>query len=302
MAETSIIDEIEPAVSEEKLSAEVDAEATETPAATGNEMADGEAEAEAAPESNTVPIAIVAEQRQRARDAEEANKELRDKVVRMETLFERFQQEAGPRPYGEQAPEIPDYDEDPLGNLQATNTVLQQQVQALVGNAQQQHAVEEQQGTEAQLMGRYETATRTFMEITPEYADAYKFLAKIRDADLETLGYDDPGQREMVIKREEGIIAGRAMTAGKNPAEVLFNYAKARGFKKGAPGNGEDTTETDYDKLALIDEGQRSSRSIGGPKGGTEGPISLERLSEMNEDDPEFDDAFQEAKRRGLLG
>lgn len=316
MGETSVIDHIESEPDEEALSAEVDEEA-----ATGDEELAGEAEGqeeaaaagedgEETPTGDHVPVAVLAEQRQQTRAAREETQDLRDKIVRMETLFERFRidrQGQAADAAGEMPEEIPDYEADPLGHLQATNEVLQKQVAGLMGHTQEQLAAEADRGVENELMGRYESETRSFMETQPEYSEAYRWLADVRSKDLETLGYDNPKQREHIIKLEEGQIAGRALQAGKNPAEVLFNYAKARGFKAAPPsGNGADESaagaETDEDKLARIEAGQGASRSLGGPKGGRVPAVSLERLAGMDEDDPEFDVMWNKARDRGLLG
>ena len=306
MAETSLIDQIAPEPNEEELNAEVETDEAqfETPPteAEAEPAAEAEPEAAEAPaatqaEGDTVPVAILAEQRQRARDAEESNKDLRDKMVRMETLFEQFQQQRAPG-QAQAEPEIPDYDEDPLGNLQATNSILQQQVTALMGHTQQKIQAEQVESQEAQHMSKYVSSVRAYTEKVPDFSGAYHHLAATLDKDLEARGYDDPAERERLLKYEEGMLVGRAMYAGKDPAELIYKYAKARGYVSGA----ENRTESDEGKLARIEQGQDAGRTLGGPGGGSSEPtLSLKNLIGMD-DGPEFDKAFEAARKSGLLG
>lgn len=118
-----------------------------------------------------------------------------------------------------------------------------------------------------------------FEKTQPAYKDAYAFASKARHAELEALGYSDPAQRENMINADQAQIvleAARRTQAGTltNPAELIYNYAIAKGFKVKAA---EDKTAAALEKIAA---GQAAA---GGLNGGTapKGEMTLDDLARM---------------------
>lgn len=271
MAE-SIIDEIageEEPIPEEDVSPE-----TSEPGDAEEAEPETEPEGKAAPK--TVPLPELLNERARRQELQAELRETRDKITRMETVFERFQKEHTP---AKGADAIPNYDDDPEGNLRGTIAALEQRLgkfeEAEKGREQKSTA----QATEQQLLEQYAGSVRAFSKETPDFSDAYEFLAETRDADLKALGYDDPAERENAIKYEEGLIVGRALHRKQDPAKILYEYAKQRGYKPG--------DKDDEDKLDRLQKGGDAAKSLAKNKGKTTGEMTLQRLTELADDDPE---------------
>jgi len=99
--------------------------------------------------------------------------------------------------------------------------------------------------------------------------------------------------------REEGQLVGRALRAGKNPAQVVYEFAQHRGYKP----NGEAKPSEEGDKLERFKAGAEASKSLSGAGAKSEGTMTLERLAELADSDPAaFDREWDKAKQKGLLG
>ena len=168
----------------------------------------------------------------------------------------------------------------------------------------EKHAGEQQEAgwvhnQEQQFLGQYAASAREFSAGHADFDDAYAYLNKSVDDELKMRGFDDPAERANVLHYEEGQLAKRAFAAGKNPAEVIYDFAKHRGYT--ASGANEEDDEDD--KLARLKEGAEASKSLAGPGAKGEGAVTLERLSELADSDPAaFDREWEKAKRSGLLG
>lgn len=275
----------------------VEAAETEEPAAPEEKA---EAEEDHKSEPKMVPVGALIEERNRAKDFRDELTATRERMAKMEALFEQIQKKAAPA-----GPEnkIPSYDEDPDGNLRGTIAQLQQRLEQFEGKAQKQEKETEAQAEERKLMDQYAASVRTFSAEKADFQDAYAYLAKSAEAELIARGYDDPKERAEILLYEEGQIVGRAMRAGKNPAEALYNYATHRGYKTNGQGdvraNGVDTE----DKLGRLKKGAEASKSLSGAPSKSEGATTLERLVELADSDPKaFDREFEKARRAGMLG
>jgi len=254
------------------------------------------------PKSDTVPIGTLTHERKRF---QAENQELRDKMTRMETLFGEYKKGQAPAPDAN----IPAYEDDPEGHLRAS---IEQMQEKLVGFEQRDTDRQAQEATfsqEQQLMDQYANSVRTFSATHADFQDAYNHLAKEVDADLIARGIDDPVERANVIQYEEGMLVGRALKAGKDPAELIYSYAKSRGYAGNGAGSapaapgGAPVQETEEDKLARLEKGAAAAKSLSGTPGTAQNDITLERLAELaNEDGEAFDAEWEKAKRKGLLG
>lgn len=89
---------------------------------------------------------------------------------------------------------------------------------------------------EVELGNNYRNAAAQFAATEPAFAQGYTYLIQQRLRELEEAGVSDPKKREaQVVREEKGLVSG-ALKQGKNPAAMLFNMAKLRGFvPKAAP-------------------------------------------------------------------
>ena len=116
-----------------------------------------------------------------------------------------------------------DYINHVLGNVQATTAELQQWRQQQEQTAQQRAAVQ-------QVSDWASGQEQEFAKTQPEYHEAYRYAADARDRELQSLGYADPSARAAIVRQNTAEIINSAIQQGRNPAELVWEYAQARGF------------------------------------------------------------------------
>lgn len=260
------------------------------------EEADGETDKEPEKEADDkderqVPLAALYEERYRRQELQRQVEEAQRKTERMEEMFTRFREEAlGAK----EQQHIPKYEDDPEGNLKGTIAALQKEVEAFKQQSTQQQEQSKGQAQQQQLLEQYASDVRAFSAEKKDFQEAYNHLAKAMDDDLKARGFEDPMERRNILQYEEGVMVGRALKSGKSPAEIIYNYAKARGYMNG---KGEE------DKLERLQKGADASKSLGNVKGKGDAPTTLERLAELADTDPDaFDREWYKAQQKGLLG
>lgn len=275
-----------------------DAEKADDAPAPGEGEEDDAAPAKAEPEM--VPLAALHESRDQTKSMRAELNETREKMTRMETLFTQMQTRSAGPAKGEEAPEIPSYEDDPDGHFQGTIAALQGKIDKLEADNGQRQQAAETGVQEQQLLDQYAGAVREYTKKQPDFQAAYEFLAESVGNELEARGYADPKQRSDALQFEEGRMVGMALQQGKDPAEALYNLAKLRGYMaKDAGGDG--GGESDEDKLARLQKGQAAAVSLSGKGSTGKGAVTLEALAAMP-DGPEFDAAWEKARTAGLLG
>lgn len=242
-------------------------------------------EPEPEPDESTVPLAALHEERSRRQELQSRLDETIQKMGKMEALYEQLQ-----KPEEES---LPDYEEDPAGHLRAQIDQLQSKLNGFEEKSVEQEQQQKAQAENNQMLERYAASVSAFSREHSDFNDAYQHLASVVDEELKARGYDDPLERANILQYEEGLMVGKALQSGKDPAEMIYNYAKYRGFG----GSNED------DKLERIEKGTKAAQTLNGPSGSPEPPPTLERLAELADTDPElFDQEWAKARRSGLLG
>lgn len=175
-----------------------------------------------------VPLQALQEERAEKKQLREELRQYREWQAQ---LAQRLQQ----MPQSEQA-QVPDPETHPLeyinhvlGNVQSTTAELKEW--------RQQQETQAQQRTAMQQAASWATGQeQEFVKTQPEYHDAYKFAAQARDNELKAMGYSD-NERAQIVRMNTAEIVNNAMQQGRNPAEMVWEYARARGFApKGKPG------------------------------------------------------------------
>jgi len=143
-----------------------------------------------------------------------------------------------------------------------------------------------------------------FKSKTPDYDEASKFLIQSRNEELAELGYE-PDQVKQMIDVERLTIAAQAKAQGKNPAELVYNIAKRRGFTAKAPDGEKAATEgappvTSEQKIDAAKKGAEYATSLSNGRGNLPPGLTVQRLLEMSEAD--FDRAMQTPEGRALMG
>lgn len=159
-----------------------------------------------------VPLKALQEERK-------ANKALADRLAQIEQIMRQQKPQVEP----EQEDQGPDPETDPIGALKwerQRRQAFEQDMQA-------------RQGQE-RLTSVYQSSAREFASKTPDFSEAYNFAINSRAKQLSALGHDNASIAE-TIKAEEMHLAATALNNGRNPAEVIYEFAKSYGYTGKAP-------------------------------------------------------------------
>lgn len=232
-----------------------------------------------------VPIGVLYEEREQRKQLQSR---LESAEKTLQKVFDRLAGQGAIQPQQQpQQPQIPAYQEDPLGHVVARLN----QLEMGFGGHDQQLA---QQQAISQLQRAVESNEMEFRGRTPDYDAAVQFAKQSREAELRALGYDPAP----IMMQEIIGAAANAIQQGRNPAEVFYAYAKARGYTP-AKSNGDARPQQPAvdaaAKLQTIARGQQAAKA---PRGGSAPPaaLTLETLSQM--DDDEFDKNFDKFFRK----
>lgn len=269
------LDSIVPDLNEEERAAlegvEEAPEQLETPA----EEATEEASEDLVEERRVVDYGALTEERGRRRELERELASTKETMASMESRFQEVLKRVNPQE------QEPDFDEDPAANLRFQIGQLQRQLETVTQGQQKAQQQTDLQAQNQAFLNRYSASIRAYTEKEPAFRDAYPYLAESVDKELQARGFEDPNERAQILQQEEAAIVHRAWNDGKDPAEVIYNLAVHRGFKKAA-GN----------KIETLAKGQKANKSLSSAANTSqETDVSLERLAELNGE--EFDKAFE---------
>ena len=162
-----------------------------------------------------VPLKALQEERQKRAEYERKLADYERQMAEMKAWAEQVQQKIAPQ----QQEAEPDPETDPIGALKAAHAQLRRMQEM---TAQQQR--------EAELNAiAYNSATQ-FQQSAPDYSDAYRYAINSRAQELIALGADQQSIPQ-ILKREELSLIDTAVRAGRNPAEAIYQFAKARGYQ-----------------------------------------------------------------------
>jgi len=171
-----------------------------------------------------------------------------------------------------------------LGQLQTHTVELQQW-------REQQEAAAQQRATVQQYADWAAAQEQEFAKTQPDYRDAYRYAAEVRDKELQALGYSDPAVRANITRMNTAEIVSNALQQGRNPAELVWEYARARGFRP--PAYAQDASARPASPEAKIAAGMQvagAKLNQGGATG--EGELSAKDLAGIS-DPEEFEKAWK---------
>lgn len=216
-----------------------------------------------------------AEQRERERAIEFARAEERLKII--EQAWEQQNQPTQP------AAETPNPDTDPMGYLQHQLESERRAREALEKKFSEQQGVTEQQRQQAQITQAYSTVARDFQSRTPDFTDAYQHLWKELDQDLADQGVSDPEARRRALMQDEMKFAHTLLAQNKNPAEVIYQWAKRRGYQgKAAEAPADLQPEQQVELQAKRNQASRSLSESGGRPPSN---VTLKDIASMDADE-----------------
>jgi len=253
-----------------------------------------------------VPLGALHEERERRKALEATVAEERRARQVLEERTNIILQRLGPQqqPAQDQTPQIPDLNTDPVGHITGSIEQVRQQL-ANLQNQGQLTQQQQQQAAQIQMLQQHAMVREhAFRADNPDYDQAVTFLRKQRDNELEAQGWTDPVQRQALITQEALGMAAMAMQNGRDPAALVYQVAKGRGYTLPTPnGNGAGNgtqQQTPGDRLAQVAAGQQQARGLSGARGSGPAPMTAQRLLEMP--DSEFSKMMETEEGRALLG
>jgi hypothetical protein len=252
-----------------------------------------------------VEKAALKEERDRRKAERQAKEEAQRKVLTLETRFKTLEDLARAPAKAQAEPEVPDINTDPVGHFKAKTAQLEREL----ADTRKWRQEQEQQSSAINNVQRISQLAQAqegeFKKITPDYDDASGHLRSLRDAQLVAYGVSDPQERLNIIAQDAITIAAQALSTGKNPAQVIYDMAKASGYQgktpvatQAAPQSGKGPSEEEKVKKAA--KWQVAGGSLGQMNGASQTPTTLEMISRMSDD--EFAEATKGEKWRKLFG
>lgn len=172
---------------------------------------------------------LAAKERARRREAERKATALEDRLAKLEAKSTPKDEEedllaviAGLR----------DDDDDPITDLAQVKKALKlfqaQQAQETEAEGKQR---QEAEGIR-RLAATMAEAEADFAADHPDYTQAVEHFKKHRREEFEDMGYSGQALERELAQDFLGLV-GRAVSGGRDPAEVVYNLAKKRGFQSG---------------------------------------------------------------------
>jgi hypothetical protein len=206
----------------------------------------------------------------------------------------------------------PDFATDPAGfirhNFDSLNQTLQQVSQRIqqveAGNTKLSHAQQQAQAV-AELDAWGSAQEAAFARDVPDYQSAVAHLAAARTAQLQAIGVDAPEQIRAAIISDVRGLAHRAREGQRNFGEMLYELAKANGYRQSAAAPPATAAAQPAARVAPVAEnaaerlirGQEMATTIGATGGAPSGEVSVQRIASMS--DADFDAYYASVKKRG---
>ena len=245
---------------------------------------------DAAERARTVPYGALAEERSRRK---ELQRELQESAGIRQRLQERL--DALHTLAGQAAQAAPDMDEGTAPSIDGATT------RATAG-------AEASSAFRTQVL----QSVRHYAAERPDFMDAYQHARQARVEELTALGYGQDEAQAITFDNELEVI-NSAFAAGRNPAQVIYDFAVGRGYRpvgasERVAGTGQGPAVrpiggaapmTEAQKIALAARGQAAAKSLSAAGGGATGTLTLEALAGMS--DEEFAEATRGERWQRLL-
>jgi hypothetical protein len=231
----------------------------------------GEAKTGDAPKNDHVPLATFLEEKKgrkeltaKLTEAEKQIAEFRGKFA----IIDRLKLQGETEPAAPTGP--PNPEEDIFGAVKHVGDTLAQMQKATADAKAAQEADAKAASEQKVFVDKYRAACDEFEAETPDFKAAYNHLLNSRAAELRAIGYDTPQSLHEALIADELAIAQMAFQRGKSPAEMLYNLANQRGYKKeqaADPSKG-----SAAEKLEAIERGQAANKSLSNAGGSSGDP------------------------------
>lgn len=248
----------------------------------GDEPPEGDSQSDTG-RKQQVPLKALHEERTRRQESEQELAREREATRTLnERLTKLLELQQAPQTPPEVVPEFVDDPEAAFKHLQRQLAESQRQMQEYLSGAQQQTQVQHQHTQLAQHVASQEAQ---FTQAVPDYPQAAEYFYQRKVAEYAAFTGDEFAAKQQVANDYKGI-ATLAQRLGKNPAELMYNAAKAMGYQAGQKGAAQDRKDPPT-SLANVH---------GTPRAPDEkGKITAADISSMSE--AEFDKYWNDLKR-----
>lgn len=226
---------------------------------------------------------------QRAREAEEARdaaakerQELLDRAARTDERLRIITEAiATPPEQPQEREEDDDPRPDPAKDIFAFVDWQDRQINKLNARLSGIESGAASQTEDVEIASTYQRDAARFASTEPAFAEAYVYLIRQRDAELQLAGVTDQKARErQIVNEEKGLVRG-AIKQGRSPAELIFSMAKGRGYapKAAPPPDTKDPKALD----ATVKPTNGSAPPAAAPAGGSSPPPAAPAVSVTDE-------------------
>ena len=224
----------------------------------------------------TIPLSAFNDTRAQLRRSQDEVNNLKTQVSQLMYLREELERQRTSQV------EEQEFNSDPLGSIQKQVKSLQEQI-TTTHQSEQQAAQQQQQ--EQQFFQAIAAQVNEFRQTAPDYDDALNFVLNSRRDELLAMGVNE-NDANMRIGHEAQEISMNAFQSGQNPAQVVYQMAKLRGF------NPPKATKN----LENIKKGQQASSSLSGASGSADdSDVSLAGMDQWS--DEEFDKFWSDMEK-----
>jgi hypothetical protein len=236
-----------------------------------------------------VSLSALHEERGRRKTTESEKRALESQLAELRGKFSIIEQLNAPKEL-----EAPTVETDIFGVIRNQAETLAQLQRRLQAEDDQKRAA----GEHNNLVTAYRMDAAQFEAKTPDFKAAYNHLLNSRAAELMAIGYDDPAQLHQALTNDEMAIARTALGNKKSAAEIIYNLAQQRGYRKAGPGAGKGA-----EKIDTINRGQQANKSLANTGGSSgDGDMTGEMLLKMPMDEFEAWCTKNPAKAKRLMG
>jgi hypothetical protein len=233
-------------------------------------------------EPKTIPLAAHLEERNKLRAEQEQTKAqlkaLQDEIAKLKEP---------PKP----TPASPDFASDPKGYVDHN---LKSAIEKLEGKTEQTAKTAEQAAQESaqtRFHAHLQQTEQQFLTQQPDYYEALNHLRQIRVTEITTLNPELTQEQVLgALRNEELQLAAMLVRNGRDPHQVAYQLAKARGYAPKAKDQAPEKVLPDVPGQKVLPPDQTLGSGSGSPNSG----------ESFLEDDEVFDKAFGEmfGKRR----
>jgi len=229
-------------------------------------------------EAKSDPLSALEQERDNYKKGMEAErvqrKELRQELQALQNELKSLKENSAPK--NNEAPKV-DFDENPLEALKAQQDEIlknQSKIDSHFKSEEERIAAQQEFNEFAQSV---KVKTQEFANVKPDYYDAYKYLVDSRVNELKIQGVSEK-EIQKIIGQDELSISFSAMNDGRNPAEIVYELAKHRGYASKL----QEKIDSASAQLDRIEKGSSLSKSLG-TGNNVSVDLSLESIAAMND-------------------